>query len=262
MGKAGKSGKAKTTAKAVSSRLVKHAPLTSTKIISPKSSQKDDGHNESLSRGQRKRLAKREQYLKRERMVMSSLRLKRLEEQKGKLDGLDAIKEALTSTTKRLEEQKGKLDGLDAIKEALTSTTSTSDDVSREAQSSSQSAEKLSSHTVKAKKNLANSEIGHMSLVLEHPSFVENPFAAIQQHLRNSLECDAEVLKAESLKREKEDKLAEERKKEDRKVKIRDIRFSKRMGTPLLGLRPALAELQWLESFPVGAKANKWFVRT
>jgi hypothetical protein len=207
MGKAGKSGKAKTTAKAVSSRLVKHAPLTSTKIISPKLSQKDDGHTESLSRGQRKRLAKREQYLKRERMVMSSLRLKRLEEQKGKLDGLDAIKEALTSTT------------------------STSDAVSREAQSSSQSAEKLSSHTVKAKKNLANSEIGHMSLVLEHPSFVENPFAAIQQHLRNSLECDAEVLKAESLKREKEDKLAEERKKEDRKEKIRDIRFSKRMGS-------------------------------
>ena len=207
MGKASKSGKSKTTAKAVSSRLVKHAPLTSTKIISPKSSQKDDGHTESLSRGQRKRLAKREQYLKRERMVMSSLRLKRLEEQKGKLDGLDAIKEALTSTT------------------------STSDAVSREAQSSSQSAEKLSSHTVKAKKNLANSEIGHMSLVLEHPSFVENPFAAIQQHLRNSLESDAEVLKVESLKREKEDKLAEERKKEDRKERIRDIRFSKRMGS-------------------------------
>ena len=208
MGKAGKSGKAKTTAKAVSSRLVKHAPLTSTKIISPKLSQKDDGHTESLSRGQRKRLAKREQYLKRERMVMSSLRLKRLEEQKGKLDGLDAIKEALASTT-----------------------TSTSDAVSREAQSSSQSAEKLLSHTVKAKKNLANREIGQMSLVLEHPSFVENPFAAIQQHLRNSLESDAEVLKAESLKREKEDKLAEEKKKEDRKERIRDIRFSKRMGS-------------------------------
>lgn len=208
MGKAGKSGKSKTTAKAVSSRLVKHAPLTSsTKIISPKSSQKDDANTESLSRGQRKRLAKREQYLKRERMVMSSLRLKRLEEQKGKLDGLDAIKEALASTT------------------------STSDIVSREAQSSSQSTEKLTSHTVKAKKNLANSEIGHMGLVLEHPSFVENPFAAIQQHLRNSLESDAEVLKAESLKREKEDKLAEERKKEDRKEKIRDIRFSKRMGS-------------------------------
>ena len=140
-------------------------------------------------------------------MVMSSLRLKRLEEQKGKLDGLDAIKEALASTT------------------------STSDTVCREAQSSSQSTEKLTSHTVKAKKNLANSEIGHMGLVLEHPSFVENPFAAIQQHLRNSLESDAEVLKAESLKREKEDKLAEERKKEDRKERIRDIRFSKRMGS-------------------------------
>lgn len=31
---------------------------------------------------------------------------------------------------------------------------------------------------------------------------------------------------------------------------------------PLLGLRPALVELQWLESFPIGAKAiNGLFVR-
>jgi hypothetical protein len=81
----------------VSSRLVKHAPLTTTGakiIISPKS--QTTGENEALSRGQRKRLAKREQFLKREKMVMSSLLLKKLEEQKGKIDGLDAIKEALT----------------------------------------------------------------------------------------------------------------------------------------------------------------------
>lgn len=208
MGKASRAGRAKTPAKAVSSRLVKHAPLTTTGakvLVNPKS--QTTGENEALSRGQRKRLAKREQFLKRERMVMSSLRLKKLEEQKGKLDGLDAIKEALTSTTSTAEE---------AYASAHTST---------------QAVEHLSSHTVKAKKNLANSEIGHMGLVLEHPSFKENPFAAIQQHLRNSLESDAERLKEESLKREKEDKIIEDKKKEEKKEKIRDIRFARRMGS-------------------------------
>ncbi len=201
MGKSGRAGRAKTPAKAVSSRLVKHAPLTTTgaKILSSTT-----GEKEALSRGQRKRLAKREQFLKREKMVMSSLRLKKLEEQKGKLDGLDAIKEALTATTS-------------TANEAQTST--------------HQAVNQLSSQTVKAKKNLANSEIGHMGLVLEHPSFKENPFAAIQQHLRNSLESDAEMLKEESLKREKEDKLIEDKKKEEKKEKIRDIRFARRMGS-------------------------------
>ena len=205
MGKASRAGRAKTPAKAVSSRQVKHAPLTTsgTKILSSTKSSHPTGENEALSRGQRKRLAKREQFLKRERMVMSSLRLKKLEEQKGKLDGLDAIKEALPSTT------------------------STATD----AQSSTHAVNQLSSQTVKAKKNLANSEIGHMGLVLEHPSFKENPFAAIQQHLRNSLESDAEMLKEESLKREKEDKLIEDKKKEEKKEKIRDIRFARRMGS-------------------------------
>mmetsp|Transcript_7391 Transcript_7391/g.12277 ORF Transcript_7391/g.12277 Transcript_7391/m.12277 type:complete len:217 (+) Transcript_7391:110-760(+) len=205
MGKASRAGRAKTPAKAVSSRLVKHAPLTTSgaKILASTKSQ-TTGENEALSRGQRKRLAKREQFLKRERMVMSSLRLKKLEEQKGKLDGLDAIKEALTSTTS----------------------------TAKDAQSSTHHAiNQLSSQTVKAKKNLANSEIGHMGLVLEHPSFQENPFAAIQQHLRNSLESDAEMLKEESLKREKEDKLIEHKKKEEKKEKIRDIRFARRMGS-------------------------------
>jgi len=139
---------------------------------------------------------------------MSSLRLKKLEEQKGKLDGLDAIKEALTSTT-----------------------SSTSKEAHTSAHAATHAVEHLSSHTVKAKKNLANSEIGHMGLVLEHPSFKENPFAAIQQHLRNSLESDAEMLKEESLKREKEDKIIEDKKKEEKKEKIRDIRFARRMGS-------------------------------
>lgn len=213
MGKSSKVGKAKTKGKAVSSssRQVKHAaPLASAKIIiNPKSAQKNCENNESsLSRGQRKRLAKREQYLKREMMVMSSLRLKKLDEQKGKLDGFDAIKEALPSTE-----------------------SSNANTAQSSSQPSPNAAEKLSSHTIKAKKNLANSEIGHMGLVLEHPSFIDNPFAAIQQHLKNSLETDAEMLKEESLKRDKEDRLLEERKKDEKKERLRDMRFTRRMGS-------------------------------
>lgn len=96
---------------------------------------------ESLSRGQRKRLAKREQYQKRQNMVMSSLRLQRLEEQKGKFDGLDAIRESLPEFTSK------------------------SDVVEDEKNTPSV----VVSNTNKSKKAIANTEISHMGLVLEHP---------------------------------------------------------------------------------------------
>lgn len=59
-----------------------------------------DAGKQDLSRGQRKRHAKREQYVKREKMILSSLKLKSQEEQKGRIDGLDAIREALVGTTR------------------------------------------------------------------------------------------------------------------------------------------------------------------
>ncbi|EJK54129.1 hypothetical protein THAOC_26309 [Thalassiosira oceanica] len=93
MPKASKVGKARATSK-VSPRDT--LPIGGTSADVP-----NDGHGssskEALSRGQRKRLAKREQYLKREKMVMSSLKLKQIDEQKGKIDGFDLLKEALPS---------------------------------------------------------------------------------------------------------------------------------------------------------------------
>ena len=162
----------------------------------------------ALSRGQRKRLAKREQYLKREKMVMSSLRLQQLEEQKGKLDGLLAIREALgeacsshppKSLTSDAKEMKS-----DATKKPTTCNTN------------------------RSKKAVANREISHMGLVLEHPSFRENPFAAIQQHLRNSLAPEAEQMKQKSQKRDVEDGEVEAKKKEERKERLREAKFSKK----------------------------------
>jgi hypothetical protein len=114
----------------------KHLP----QLPAPTSKSSHDGdEKEPLSRGQRKRLAKREQYLKREKMVMSSLRLQKLEEQKGKLDGLDAIRESLP--------------------EEFSSTTPTAKDLKTNP----------SCNTNKSKKAIANAEITHMGLVLEHP---------------------------------------------------------------------------------------------
>jgi hypothetical protein len=69
-----------------------------------------------------------------------------------------------------------------------------------------------------------------MGLVLEHPAFQQNPFAAIQQHLRNSLAHDAEKLNAESLKRTEEEQIELSKKKEDRKERLRDAKFSKKKG--------------------------------
>lgn len=131
MPKVSKVGKFRSAAKASSSPAA--APS--------KPSTDDDGTaKEPLSRGQRKRLAKREQYLKREKMVMSSLRLQRLEEQKGKLDGLDAIRESLPEFT-----------------------SSKSSDVKEKPKPV------VLSSTNKSKKAIANTEISHMGLVLEHP---------------------------------------------------------------------------------------------
>ena len=66
-----------------------------------------------------------------------------------------------------------------------------------------------------------------MGLVLQHPSFVANPFAAIQQHLRNSLASDAEKLREKGLIRKEEDKRFEAQKKEEKKERIKEAKFNK-----------------------------------
>lgn len=217
MPKATKVGKFRSASNA-SSRDVRAAPLTSQSYLSSdkkklgevqkntdSATNDDEFPNElddaPLSRGQRKRLAKREQYLKRENMVMSSLRLRRLDDQKGKLDGLDAIREALTS-----------------------STTSSSVSVTQQKQALDKP---MTCNTNKSKRTLANFEISHMGLVLSHPKFNEDPFAAIRLHLQNSLVDDAKKLKVTSEARNEEESKLVAIKKEERKERIRDAKFSK-----------------------------------
>lgn len=230
MPKTSKVGKFRAAAKA-SSRNVKEAPLTA-QYLSQKKNESDvtdkattddtttttsaGTENAPLSRGQRKRLAKREQYLKREKMVMSSLRLQRLEEQKGKLDGLDAIREALGEAAAVSSSSSKSL--MAAAKELSKASSK---------QQQQQQQHISSCNTNKSKKALANNEISHMNLVLQHPSFQSNPFAAIQTHLKNSLVDDAQRLKVESDKRSEEEKVMQVKKKEERKERIRDAKFNK-----------------------------------
>lgn len=151
----------------------------------------DTADAELKSRGQRKRQAKREQYLRKERMVMSSLKLKHEEEQKNRIDGLDAIKEALLATVAK-KPRHGEDDEPAAHKPNL-----------------------LKSN--KSRKMLLQKEVTQMNLVLQHPTFNEDPFATIREHLTNTLANDTKKHDKEAAKHLKERTKKEEEKKAHRK---------------------------------------------
>lgn len=146
-----------------------------TKSEASKSTSLEDPQ-EYMSKGQRKRLAKRNQYLKKENMVLASLKLKKEDEQKKRIDGLDALKEALLSTV------------------------AGNNDVTNKEKMSQAEGEELSTlnlvqkpsllKTNKSRQLLIKEEVVQMNLVLKHPSFVADPFATIRQHLQNTLRPD------------------------------------------------------------------------
>lgn len=149
---------------------------------------------QNLSRGQRKRLAKREQYLKRERLILSTLRLKDREEQQRRIDGLDTLRDALMD----IENREG------------------------EARNASEDGQ-LSQLTKSEQQKLATNEMQQMELVMQHPAFRQDPFAAIQEHIKNTFAGDRKVMDqrgqmSEKLKTEK----AEER-KEEKKERLRGV---------------------------------------
>lgn len=161
-------------------------------------------NKQALSRGQRKRAAKREQYLKREKMVMASLKLKKQDEQRGRLDGLDALRDALISSDKSgaAAQRKGGEKG---------------------AKESAAAPKPVPCSTNRAKKNLAGREVAHMNLVLEHPSFKANPFATLQEHLRNTLSGQADELKQSAESEAAKEKQEVSERKKAKKEKIRDL---------------------------------------
>ena len=144
---------------------------------------------DNLSRGQRKRQAKREQYLQREKMVLSSLSLKRKQEQTKRIDGLDSLKEALLETQ--------------------TEQTTAS--------SPTQKSKKLhipfSLKSNKSRQTLVAKETTQLKLVMEHPSFQADPFATMRLHLQNTIANDPEKKQQQQKERIRERKDKQEAKK-------------------------------------------------
>mmetsp|Transcript_47619 Transcript_47619/g.116004 ORF Transcript_47619/g.116004 Transcript_47619/m.116004 type:complete len:255 (-) Transcript_47619:45-809(-) len=156
---------------------------------------------QQLSRGQKKRLAKREKYFKRERMILQSLKLARQEEQKGKIDGFDSLRDALIETT--------------------TTTTATRLQQQEQQQSSGPMQSSSSSIVVgnsnKAKRKLVADEVEHLDLVLNHPQFNASPFETIGEHLQNSLADDRRRQELKSRQRTDDEKKLQKQKVEKKK---------------------------------------------
>ncbi len=150
----------------------------------------DAPKTQQLSRGQRKRQAKREQFLKKEKMILSSLMLQRQEEQKKRIDGLDAIKQALMDAT--AQDTNGEQANNSTVKPIQHITTN------------------------KAKRKLVAKEIEHVNLILQHPAFKSNPFETMQDHLRNTLQQDREQHEMLSKKRTEEEKRKNESKRAEK----------------------------------------------
>ena len=154
----------------------------------------EEPSTQTLSRGQRRRQAKRDQYRKREQMILSSLRLKSQEEQKGRIDGLDAIREALMNTTKHGKVEQNDPNNASSFK------------------------------TNKGKKRLLVEESHHLSLVSQHPAFKADPFETIQEHLRNTLAEQREHLQLEAEKRTHEERRKQEEQKQRKKERLQGVR--------------------------------------
>ena len=142
------------------------------------------------SRGQRKRQAKRDQYLKRQNLVLSTLQLKREDDQKNRIDGLDALKAAVVTIS------------------------------SQSAIAQTQTAQSHALDHQKSKRQLTIREVNHMELVLEHPAFQANPFETIQEHLKNTLKNQQIILEQEGNARQKANDKAREQKKLLKKEKL------------------------------------------
>jgi Ribosome biogenesis protein SLX9 len=158
-----------------------------------------------LSRGQRKRQAKREQYLRKERMILSSLQVKHQAEQAKRIDGLDAIKEALLATVAE----------------------TTDDKIAGEPQHQPvQQKQPSLLKTNRGRKRLVEKEVTQMNLVLQHPAFLADPFATMREHLQNTIIKQPTV--CVSTKKKKPEQSAEKAKRKRNKSKFRATRSRNR----------------------------------
>ena len=133
--------------------------------------------------------------MKKERMILSTLKLRKQLEQSKRIDGLDAMKEALLDafatdttdmnsktalTTARTTNGSATIipisdDTSTAVTTTTTKTSSTEPTYTKNALKSNQ-----------ARHQLVQTEMIQMNLVLQHPTFQQDPLATIREHLQNS----------------------------------------------------------------------------
>ena len=131
---------------------------------------------------------------------------------------------------KRLEEQKGRLDGLDALKEALVQSMQSKTESNSSKSVVGKEEDKKEGHRLKSnrsKQSLAQKELPHLNLVLQHPVFNDNPFATMQEHLKNSFTKQAEELEVLATQEREEESKKTREKKEARKERIRNSKYEK-----------------------------------
>lgn len=193
----------KATKKSFRQNVSASEPTTPKDVTQVKISNKDeDDHTKSLatlSKGQRKRQAKRDQYLRREKLILSSLTLKKEQQQKKRIDGLDAIRKALKATvvTKSVPGKQQKQppnDKLTAIRV----------------------------ETNKAKQKVTTEEVTHMNLVLQHPAFQKDPFETIREHLKNTLADQAQDQQIKSEEQTKQNIEKDAAKKKAKKERLQE----------------------------------------
>lgn len=193
MPKASRVGKFRQAAAAA--KIVASAPATE-KAQDANDGVPTGGGTAALSKGQKKRMAKREQYLRKERLVMSSLLLKKQEDQAKRIDGLDAIKEALLATTKKGNDK-------------------TSSAHNQKQQAHAQNFLK----SQKSRQTLLQRESNQLQLVVQHPAFQNDPLATIREHLTNKLAPQAAQREQEHAQHEREQREAQKNAPPKRKSK-------------------------------------------
>jgi ABC-type dipeptide/oligopeptide/nickel transport system ATPase component len=216
MPKVSRVGKARQTAAAASLRVspqktatvVDEATAAATTTSSPIT---NNDNNDNLSRGQKKRLAKRAQYSRKEGMILASLQLKKKEDQAKRIDGLDALKEALLETVQPTQTTNG-------------TTPATTKDAPHKP------ANLLK--TNKSRQKLYQRESQQLSLVLQHPAFTANPLATIRQHLTNKLAGQAEARQAERVTHVREERTKAAAKKEAKKELGIQVNRKKKRSRP------------------------------
>jgi hypothetical protein len=174
-----------------------------------------DVDSNPLSRGQRKRLAKREQYLRRENLILSCLNLRtRPTAQPSRMDAMNEMKNAL----------------LESIGAASTTTTTTTTNNTAATANTSVIASQPTATTNDRRMVLAK-EISQMGLVLQHPAFQADPFATLREHLNNTLAHDQQCQQQAAQQRHQQQRQHDINKKRQRNEKSFQFQTNKAQST-------------------------------